>query len=778
MPCSSQDVQGFLPADLVTYLETHSFWCAWDFLWTLDANVKAVMSSQHVSAVLKRITAVAPAYQGTSQQHLQELLQFVHAAYWHKSYHPNDPALFDPAAIAQDTTDALDMFIASPGANAINAYAGGALYEWLATVDSAALTDRYFADLKSLLQVFANDPQHQADNAQRNNTWVIFNLISRAVNWPAFAVKMDQAMIDAIRAVGLLQNLVPSATYVVNNAAYALGRICSAIPAWKIASVQAVTDIKVAYPNLSEPYLWAISALECNNCFDANGQKLCKSDVVPQLEAQLFPNTWVFDDGAIVVRTPLALAEVQVLYHAIKQVEAQFNRITETIAPLAGDPNGALKIVLYGSKADYVTYQTWLYGLATSNGGIYIEQTGTFYTYQRTPQESIYTLEELVRHEFSHYLVGRFLIGGLWGQVPIYANERLTWFDEGLAEFLTWSTPRNGVKVRKRLVQLVAADGQNGRMTVSQILSVTYGNFIFYRYAALLFAYWYLHDLTTLKMLLALVRAGDVPGLDALVAQLKADVVLETAYQAFLDGVVADVANLDDPQSSFPPPNALDESNPAQVQLLVRTTRLGYLANASVAAVNVNTRFSCRGYLSGQLVNQADPIAAWKEFDAGLNEIIGQLQPGPPNNFQALVGRFGRIRFVDYNGQFYPQADYFLDGPLGPGQNALLAPAAQVTADFHATRLGTNAVCALINPGLVECTLTLTTRAHDNAVPDATLTAEQVDDLEELRNQVYAIRPPYYRTFECGFSGPAQVLAYTQAQKYMLRPVLCQVHLA
>jgi microbial collagenase len=383
-----------------------------------------------------------------------------------------------------------------------------------------------------------------------------------------------------------------------------------------------------------------------------------------------------------------------------------------------------------------------------------------------------------MRHEFSHYLVGRFLIGGLWGLAPIYADERLTWCDEGLAEFLTWSTSRNGVKVRKRLVQLVAADGQNGRMTVSQILSATYGNFTFYRYAALLFAYWYLHDLATLKTVLALVRAGDVPGFDALVAQLKADAGLETAYQAFLDGVVADVANLDDPQTSFPPPNALDESNPAQVQLLVRATRLGYLANASVAAVSVNTRFSCRGYLSGQLVNQADPIAAWKEFDAGLNEIIGQLQPGPPNNFQGLVGRFGRIRFVDYNGQIYPQADYFLDGPLGPGQNALLAPAAQVTADFHATRLGTNAVCTLINPGLVECTVTLTTRTYDNAVPDATLTAELADDLEELRNQVYAIRPPYYRTFECSFSGPAQVLPYTQAQKYMLRPVLCQVHLA
>lgn len=777
MPCSSQDVQGLVAADLVTYLETHSFNCVWEFIWLLDANIKSVLSTQHVMAVFDRIKAVSPAYQGTAAQHLEELLQFVHAAYWHKYAHPNDPALFNPVAVVQNATDALDAFIASPSANAFNTYAAGAFYEWLATVDGASLTDRYFSNLKLALQDFVNDPNRQAVHEQRVNTWTVFNLVSRAVDWPAFAAKMDQAMIDVIRDIALLQNLVPNATYVVNNAIYALGRICK-IAAWKVAVVTAVTDVKSVYPPLSEPYLWAITALECNNCFDANGQKLCKSDVVPQLEAQLFPNTFVFDDGAITVCTPLPLADIQILYHAIKQVEAQFNRVTETIAPLPGDPNGVLKIVLYGTKADYVSYQSWLYGLDTNNGGIYIEQTGTFYTFQRTPQESIYPLEELMRHEYSHYLVGRFLIGGFWGQVPIYANERLTWFDEGFAEFLTWSTPRNGVKVRKRLVQLVAGDGPNGRMTVSQILSVTYGNFNFYRYAGLLFAYWFRNDLATLMALLGLVRAADVPGFDALIAQLKVDAALETAYQQFLDGLVAGVGGLDDPQTAFPSPNGLDEQDPAQIELLVRDTRLGYLAEGSVAAATLNTRFSCRGYLSGALANQSDPIAAWKEFDAGLNEIIGELEPGPPNNFQGLVGRFGRIRFVDYSGQVYPQADYFLDGPLAQGQNALLLPAAQVTADFHATRLGKNAVCTLINPGLVECTLQLTTRAHNNAIANSVLEAELAGALDELRNQVYAIRPPYYRSFECSFTGPAQVLPYTQQQKYMLRPVLCQVHLA
>jgi len=107
------------------------------------------------------------------------------------------------------------------------------------------------------------------------------------------------------------------------------------------------------------------------------------------------------------VRTPVTLATVQNLYHAIKEVAAQFNRITRTIPPLAGDPNGLLTIKIYGSQSDYVTYHPFLTGLNTNNGGIYYEQNGTFYTFDRPPTPGNYTLEELTRHEYAHYLSAR-----------------------------------------------------------------------------------------------------------------------------------------------------------------------------------------------------------------------------------------------------------------------------------------------------------------------------------------------------------------------------------
>ena len=72
--------------------------------------------------------------------------------------------------------------------------------------------------------------------------------------------------------------------------------------------------------------------------------------------------------------------------------------------PVENDPNSELFFKIYGTKEEYQTWQSFLYGLSSNNGGIYIEQWGTIFTYQRTPLESIYTLDDLVRHEYVHFL--------------------------------------------------------------------------------------------------------------------------------------------------------------------------------------------------------------------------------------------------------------------------------------------------------------------------------------------------------------------------------------
>lgn len=80
-----------------------------------------------------------------------------------------------------------------------------------------------------------------------------------------------------------------------------------------------------------------------------------------------------------------------------------------------GHRDDILTMVIYNNPEEY-RLNRLLYGYDTNNGGMYIEQDGTFFTYERTAQDSIYSLEELFRHEYTHYLQGRYLVPGLFGE--------------------------------------------------------------------------------------------------------------------------------------------------------------------------------------------------------------------------------------------------------------------------------------------------------------------------------------------------------------------------
>lgn len=104
-------------------------------------------------------------------------------------------------------------------------------------------------------------------------------------------------------------------------------------------------------------------------------------------------------------------------------------------APVANDPNPGMTLMLFATRARYQEYMDAFVGYGSSAGGLYLEASGTLYTYERTPAESIYTVRELIQHEFGHYLQGRFVYPGLWSD-PGYHTQPRGWADEGFAEVL------------------------------------------------------------------------------------------------------------------------------------------------------------------------------------------------------------------------------------------------------------------------------------------------------------------------------------------------------
>ncbi|MFF8266733.1 collagenase [Streptomyces sp. NPDC016562] len=387
----------------------------------------------------------------------------------------------------------------------------------------------------------------------------------------------------------------------------------------------------------------------------------CKAE----LEARLFPYTYTYDKGAIRVRTALDRATVDQLYYASKQVKSQFHRVLGTEQPLAGDANTTLTVVLYASRADYVAYQPILTGLSTDNGGMYIESTATFYTYQRrVPQDSSLTLEELFRHEYTHYLNGRFAVPGTFGSGAWYSGDRTTAMDEGTAEFFDGATRDDGVAVRKSLVQGVIDDTAAGgpRMSVDQLLHATYAGdgFRFYDYAGTFFSYLWRDRPSELQAMYRLVRSNDVTGFDAWRNRLGADAAVQSGYDAFLDEQIAKVADLYVPQTVFQPTGTLTHDTAAQVQAALTTASGTTSQCADTGAVATNRRFVCTGALTATLNGASDPDLVFTDMSAAVDRQLIERALASGTNFQDMNCWFGPTVIAGSAGT----SAYTCEGPL------------------------------------------------------------------------------------------------------------------
>lgn len=137
----------------------------------------------------------------------------------------------------------------------------------------------------------------------------------------------------------------------------------------------------------------------------------------------------------------LTLDQAEGICRELGAEEQRFHQQMETgWQPVADDHNEALELVIFDSSADWKRYGSALFGgVSTDNGGIYIEgdparpgNQARFFAYEAEWKRPAFQVWNL-RHEYVHYLDGRFNQYGSFGHYPL---NRTTWWSEGLAEFI------------------------------------------------------------------------------------------------------------------------------------------------------------------------------------------------------------------------------------------------------------------------------------------------------------------------------------------------------
>ena len=599
-----------------------------------NAKTEQLFSEANMISMAKAIETRAASYSRDNRQGLAELMLISRAGFYVAFY-------FDSLNYTSAANDAFNTatqafssnvhFLDTDDEHAV------VLSEWVDLVDGSENWITAYDDLSSILEQY---PTQAVDETTYDAITVLYAVqlaIWRAQNNnPEFyeLINNDEKTVDRyVRLANAMKGYMGTdyeSAY--TNVLRKLGLLLSYSNHTESAKA-AITTLLAEYTRLSVPWLnLAFAINDFGDCtqFDS----LCADDVKPELMDIAFPNTFTFDDGNLVVRTAIGLNKAQALYHAQKQVEAQFKRKNQALLALASDENEVLTMFVYGTLAEYEQYQPFLFDLDTDNGGMYIESWGQFFTYQRTAQESIYTLEELFRHEYVHYLHGRYTIEGLWGETEMYQNSRLTWFEEGGAEFFAGSSQANDVQLRKIMIENISWD-DGDHMSVSEIVNASYSDgFKFYRYSALFFNFLNETQPQTIIDLHKIIRSDDVAAFDVAVDNFANDAQLQADYSDYLTRKISKISNMNDfTRTSFPMPTQLDTDLVSDIQTDMETAEVFASTTCNNSATTINARFECSGTVIGSDYNDLNT-----QIDAGIIKMNHGL-----NNFTTMNCALGSL---------------------------------------------------------------------------------------------------------------------------------------
>lgn len=311
-------------------------------------------------------------------------------------------------------------------------------------------------------------------------------------------------------------------------------------------------------------------------------------------------------------------------------------------------------------------------------------------------------------------------------------------------------------------------------MDVSKILTARYGDFKFYRYSGNFFNYLYTYKKDTLKDLISALRDSNIQTFDFLITQMSHDTGLNTSFQAYLDYLVSNVDNLTDPSTPAPDLANLSTNDPKVIRSFFRKTETGLKAKCTTAAFGLNSRFSCRGLIFGNATYSPDWNSAWSDFNSRINDLMSTLESSGVNNFQSMNCRIGEIRFDKHLNLFRPFTIYSCEGPLAYRSRISYRHPQRGQTDFRNTRIGIHSTCFATpsNGSSTTCNTPIVTNAFSNTATYEEMYQKLNGELNELKSEVYTMRPSFYKKLDCNFDS-IDTIHLPDGRKYLAANSSC-----
>ena len=321
-------------------------------------------------------------------------------------------------------------------------------------VSGASVAEQYVTTVRNILsrydQSFEDVPKW--GSAFANISWNVLNECARQPS--CRATKHTTGLVNELS--NFIHNNIswldhPERDYHLHNIAYQLAHMHSGKSDAHFANIKSTLEARVnrIFTDFSylpdgtgrKAYMLAMSAVNYNQvCATYN---LCsKKD---EIIAVVLNDRIDCPSGTLTLwAQDMNQAQRNWTCNSLGSHETYFHSTMQTNnTPVVPDDNDKLRMVVFNNATEWSVYGGALFGASTDNGGLYLEgdpskagDQATFFAYEDVPARPTFDIWNL-RHEYMHYLDGRFNTQGDFGDVNANGTGKTVWYGEGIAEFIS-----------------------------------------------------------------------------------------------------------------------------------------------------------------------------------------------------------------------------------------------------------------------------------------------------------------------------------------------------
>ncbi|GIU10265.1 MULTISPECIES: M9 family metallopeptidase [unclassified Shewanella] len=508
----SAELSALSGQDLFDYVREADISCISALYSRNDAVSVAAFQSENIVAVANLTASMAATYDSSTGYELRNLFYYLRGAFYIEFY--NDDLNYSDTQAADALYGALVEYSKNPKLFEITHSAGDTLMEFFTSWASADHILESVPVITDYLQMFNAD--FLASNRHRAAMTSALTTLyygSWAEDYNSKALEHGE-LIDALLKIATSDYIINSDyQYESTDAFHEFGRFYEYQAYWDLPESfktrlnDGVQQYMNKFERASAEWADAAGYLDYYNPGDCESFGICGWE--EELEQAALPINYSCSDTIYIRAQQLTNDELQQSCDLMGAEEVLFHDVLGTgNQPVADDYNESLEVNIFDSYDDYAQYAGVIFGISTNNGGMYLEGTPSqegnqarFIAHEATWTEDILVWN--LKHEYVHYLDGRFNLYGAFNYFDIDTGKSV-WWTEGLAEYISKQNRNDG-----------AVDmGRSKEYSLAEILGNTYnsGSDRVYSWGYLAVRFLFEKHRSDVDALLVLARGGDADG--------------------------------------------------------------------------------------------------------------------------------------------------------------------------------------------------------------------------------------------------------------------------